>query len=255
MKKLSRLLIIALIAVSALALTACGANQKPTLDPLEAENLGMSAIQMFEQISAISDEELDEYIDEFEYQQNTVYANGFNSWKNSKAELGEYLDYENLKTVRENDGSYKTTALLKFTKRDCEYILALDKRQAKITELTFNPVYTTGEKMSQAAVNLVVGMGTVFAVLIFLTLIISLFKYVNKAEEKLQQKKSKAVITETATKAPAKAPAPAASAAADSNEIQAVIAAAIAAYESECGGFNKQPALNNGLVIRSYKRS
>ena len=74
-----------------------------------------------------------------------------------------------------------------------------------------------------------------------------MFEYVNKAQEKLEQKKSSAVIAETA--APVTQ-----TVVEESTEIQAVIAAAIAAYESECGGFEKQPTLNNGIVIRSYKR-
>ena len=255
MKKFTKLLVAVLLAVLTLSLTACGSSQKRVLTQDEELNLSLQAMQMFNSIISLSDEEIDAYIDDFEYAQETVYTNGFNSWKSAKKELGECLEIGDATTTVANDGSTTTTFIAEFENRDCEFVLGFDRRMQKITELTFNPVYTLGEKMSQAGVNLVVGMGTVFAVLIFLTLIISLFKYVNIAEEKLQQKKSKAVITETAAKTAPAAASKAAQAAVDSNEIQAVIAAAIAAYESECGGFEKQPALNNGLVIRSYKRS
>ena len=120
-----------------------------------------------------------------------------------------------------------------------------------------------GEKLSQAGTNLLIGMGTVFVILIFLAWVISLFKYVNKAEQKIEDKK-KAKAAAQAANAPAApaAPAPAAApvvkvspAPASDAELQAVIAAAIAAYEEDEGSsIKKQPSLNNGIVVKSFKR-
>ena len=134
---------------------------------------------------------------------------------------------------------------------------------------------STGEIMAGAFSNLLIGMGTVFAVLIFLTWVISLFKHVGKLEKALNSAGNKTVKpadkrrkhstqpeSETAAdttagnaKISSISPAPA------GEELQAVIAAAIAAYEADIAGGTalparpKQPALQNGIRIQSYRRS
>ena len=258
MKNIKRLMTAVIIAAVAFALAGCSNNKvQYEYEDAEKEQFEAAAMSYMEGIISMDDETLDMYIEDSEYQQNEVMTNGYNSWKSGKADLGEYVDIKTIESSRDKDsGAYKCTIMAEFEQRDCEFILATDRKMGKITELTFNPVYTLKEKLGQAGINLLMGMGTVFAVLIFLTWIISLFKYIGKAQEKMDQKKGRAGITETAAKAPAaKAETASANAAnATSNEIQAVIAAAIAAYEAECGSIVKQPALNNGVVIRSYKR-
>ena len=258
MKLSKRIFTAVIIAVLAFSLAGCSKN-KVTYDYSSDDrtHFESAAVSIMEGIISMDDETLANVIDDSEYNQEEVMTNGYNSWKSGKPDLGEYDTIKSITSSRDpNTGDYKCVIMLEFENRDCEFILAADRKLGEITELTFNPVYTLKEKLSQAGINLIMGMGTVFAVLIFLTWIISLFKYVNKAEKKREEKKGRAGITETAAKAPAaKAETASANAAnATSNEIQAVIAAAIAAYEAECGGIVKQPSLNNGVVIRSYKR-
>ena len=101
------------------------------------------------------------------------------------------------------------------------------------------------QMMINAGINTMLGMGTVFLVLIFICFLISCFKYINAFEQKMKNK--------GATEAPA-APAPAPVAAApvveenltDDLELVAVIAAAIAAYEGTSA---------DGLVVRSIRRA
>lgn len=257
MKKFRNVLLVFVLTVLCLSLSACGQEAKEELSYDEIVNVQDLAMSYMESIIALDDVSLDSYIDEFAVEQDTVMQNGLNSWKDSKAELGMLLWEDEPVVELQLDGTIKATTIATFENRDCEFVFAFDERRQKITELTFNPVYSMGEKMSQALVNLAVGMGTVFVVLIFLTFIISSFKYVRKFEERKEAKKSNAAIAETAA-APAEAVPTVESD--DDNEIQAVIAAAIAAYESECGGseqvvFEKKPALNNGIRVRSYKRS
>ena len=98
--------------------------------------------------------------------------------------------------------------------------------------------------MKNAALNTLIGMGTVFIVLIFIAWLISLFKYIGVIQDKLTKKK--------AAPAPAAAPAPVAAPAAeeaveeDDLELIAVIAAAIAASEGA--------ESTDGFVVRSIKR-
>ena len=99
-----------------------------------------------------------------------------------------------------------------------------------------------GQKLGNAGLNTLMGMGVVFLVLILISFVISAFDLINKAEEK-----KKAAVPA------APAPVPAAPAAAeepeedlaDDLELVAVIAAAIAASE------NTSP---DGLVVRSIRK-
>ena len=138
------------------------------------------------------------------------------------------------------------------------------------TEMVFTPIFTTGEKLERAAMNTLMGMGTVFLVLIFISFIIASLKNVNTLEAnfkaKQEAKKAAAVpapaapaaVPAPAPAAPAPAPAPAASAVpvpepvvyeeenlADDMELVAVITAAISAAAAV-------PA--EGLVVRSIRR-
>ena len=104
-----------------------------------------------------------------------------------------------------------------------------------------------GELFRIAIADTVMGMGTVFVVLIFIAFIIWLLGFIPKWEEK----RAKAAAS------PAEAPAPAAPAAARSAaepqgdaELVAVITAAVMAYmESEA------PGSSDGYVVRSIRRA
>ena len=94
-----------------------------------------------------------------------------------------------------------------------------------VTTVTMDPIYSKGEIAKKAALNTLIGMGSVFVVLILLAFIISLFKYVSVFENRGKAKK------DVAEKAAAPAPAPVAPAPADDLQLIAVITAAIAAAE------------------------
>ncbi len=101
----------------------------------------------------------------------------------------------------------------------------------------------------QALVNTGLGMGTVFLVLILISFIIYLFKFIPLL---FAPKKDKAA--QTAAAEPAKAPEPAQekpAAAPDDAQLVAVIAAAVAAQMEEETGV---PVAADGLVIRSIKK-
>ena len=114
-----------------------------------------------------------------------------------------------------------------------------------MTSCTLNMDQTKGQLMAKAALNTLLGMGTVFVVLILISMIISVFSFIPKMQEKLAKKE-----------APVQAPAPAPVAAApvveeeeelsDDTELVAVIAAAIAAYEGTSV---------EGFQVRSIRRS
>ncbi len=115
-------------------------------------------------------------------------------------------------------------------------------------EMVVTAVYSTAELMKQAGLNTLIGMGTVFIVLIFISFIISLFKYLpallakKPKVEEIPVKKEAAPSTPVAVK--------------EENllndaELVAVITAAIyaAAGQSGNGAVSKDT-----LVVRSIKR-
>lgn len=109
---------------------------------------------------------------------------------------------------------------------------------------------TLGQIFEKAVMNTVLGMGTVFAVLIFISLLISLFAFIPRLQAAFSKNKNTGhEITSAqpqAQKPEAQAAAPAAMAEPDDGELAAVIAAAIAAWEG---------TTPEGLIIRSIKRA
>ena len=160
------------------------------------------------------------------------------------------------------DDGYVARIPAVFEKRNAEFSVIVDEDLANITSITISPEYTTGEKLSKAGMNTLMGMGVVFLVLIFISWLISMFKYISVFEAKMKQKKAPAPSAAPAAvpapapaavpaPAPAAVPAPAPAAApaeeaCDDTELVSVIAAAIAASEG------RESA--DGLIVRSIKR-
>lgn len=113
-----------------------------------------------------------------------------------------------------------------------------------------NPTASMGELMGKAALNTLIGMGTVFIVLILISLIISCFNFIPKIQAALSKKKSSKpaeveqegisngveMITEHEKAAEE----------GDDLELAAVIAAAVAASQGA--------ASTDGFVVRSIRR-
>ena len=150
------------------------------------------------------------------------------------------------------DGSYTVVIPVDFTEGTKKYVMninmATQQIQAEFTDMSAGVAEDTsmGTLLKTATVYTIIGIGTVFLVLIFISILISCFKYIHAWEEG----KKKA-----AAPAPKAAPAPAVKPAApavtgpdlsDDAELVAVMTAAIAAYEGS--------ATSNGLVVRSIRR-
>ena len=107
--------------------------------------------------------------------------------------------------------------------------------------ITVSANYDMSELMTKAALNTLLGMGTVFAVLILIYGLISCFNFIPKIQRKFQKKQT------AAESAPAKAVQPVAvEEETDDTELIAVIAAAIAASEGAASA--------DGYVVRSIIR-
>ena len=108
-----------------------------------------------------------------------------------------------------------------------------------------NPVESMGGLMTKAALNTLIGMGTVFVMLIMISLIISLFNFIPKIQaafSKKDKEEAKNVGIDKAVTQIAAQEEPVA----DDTELVAVIAAAIAASEGA--------ASTDGFVVRSIRK-
>lgn len=120
-------------------------------------------------------------------------------------------------------------------------------------EMVVSAVYSKTELKKQAGMNTLLGMGTVFVVLIFISFIISLFKFLPALfakKPKIEDLKKE----ESKPAAPAKAatPAPAAGNLMNDAELVAVITAAIYAAEGQAGN---GAVSKDKLVVRSIRRA
>lgn len=100
--------------------------------------------------------------------------------------------------------------------------------------------YPLSTTMKNAGLNTVMGLGTVFAILVLLIFIISLFKFIPGSSAAAKREKEEAPVP-----APAAVPVQETVQAADDTELIAVIAAAIAAAEG---------TTTDGFVVRSIRK-
>lgn len=120
----------------------------------------------------------------------------------------------------------------------------------KLESASLNPKSTIGELMAKAGLNTLIGMGTVFAVLILISLIISCFGIIPKLQAAAaKRREAKQTVEQAAGIDNAVAQIAAReeeSGEAEDLELAAVIAAAIAASEGAASA--------DGFVVRSIRR-
>ena len=232
-----------MICVLALTLTmsVCAFAADEVTDD-EVANYKSAAETLISQIAGFSDEEIETYL-----AQNDAFTTAtMESWKGVKDELGAYssIVYQNV----EKDGDVVTiSTVAQFEKAKADVVLMLDLGQQMYTSMTYSVQYSLAANMQRAGMNTLMGIGIVFLMLVFLSFVIGLFKYI----EKFQNVGKKKAAEEAPKAEEAPAPAIAQSEAADEDfaddlELVAVISAAIAAYENTSG---------DSFVVRSIKKS
>ena len=231
-------------------LSACG-----TTDPTKVDYNGVTYDQLYEESvslgTALKDASAEEVKAEMKDllaagEQYALYADLCAKWLDAMEVSGKYVSYvaEDF-TITKSGKTLTTDLMLKFENRDVVFQLVYNYHNMELTGITINPVYSFGEKMSTAALNTVICMSIVFAVLIFISILINCFKIFPYLEA---QKKAKAaaantvkaentVVTQIEQREEQEL--------ADDTELVAVIAAAIAAYEGTS---------TDGFVVRSIRR-
>ena len=234
---------LAMICVLALTLTmsVCAFAADEVTDD-EVANYKSAAETLISQIAGFSDEEIETYL-----AQNDAFTTAtMESWKGVKDELGAYSSIVSQNV--EKDGDVVTiSTVAQFEKAKADVVLMLDLGQQMYTSMTYSVQYSLAANMQRAGMNTLMGIGIVFLMLVFLSFVIGLFKYI----EKFQNVGKKKAAEEAPKAEEAPAPAIAQSEAADEDfaddlELVAVISAAIAAYENTSG---------DSFVVRSIKKS
>lgn len=261
-QNIKRIWLVLCMTVCLFALSGCSskaAASEEEIDPsilMTMQQGTQQELEIFNQMT--SDEELEKEIASAQKNKSAVFENALKSWQSVKGDLGAFVSSETA-VVTANDEGYTAKMHAVYENREMEFAVMVDE-DFTITSITFTPEYTTGEKMAKAGMNTLMGMGTVFAVLIFISCLIGCFKYINQWETNAKKKAAdKAAAEVPASSAPSPAPAPAPVQAApsveafeeaedvsDDTELVAVIAAAIAASEGKASA--------DGLVVRSIKR-
>lgn len=116
----------------------------------------------------------------------------------------------------------------------------------RLESASLNPTASMGQLMGKAALNTLIGMGTVFIVLILISFIISCFRFINRAQDKAAKKKADLNGGEGEDSEAVQIQAQASEDETDDLELAAVIAAAIAASEGAVS--------TDGFVVRSIRR-
>ena len=172
----------------------------------------------------------------------------YNSWNSTREELGALKSIGTINIALNKDtGKLCTitvdTAYEKNDKVSFEFVINDD---FSLENGAINPSYTTGQKMYKAVMNTIIGMGTVFIVLIFISFIIGLFKYISVWENKNKAKNNASADAQGVNNAIAQIVSnEEQDEEVDDLELVAVITAAIAASENTS---------TDGLVVRSIRK-
>lgn len=122
------------------------------------------------------------------------YLSILTAWREGLEECGTYQGQQDLLAltdtfeVAERNGEIQLNGVMEFSDRDADVTFTFEK-DGTVTALTIGAQYTPGEVMRKAGLNTVIGMGTVFVVLIFMSLLISCFRLVNRIQDGISKKK------------------------------------------------------------------
>ena len=223
-------------------MSACGGDPK-TEDyyGLTYSDLKQVAEVNVTQLSAYSPEELQIVAASIQDELTLKLVQG---WITTTESLGTYEGLDELVVAKAN-GTVTVDQYVNYPGRQVvvSFVWNYDYEQEQlvVTDVTVDLVYTLGEKMEKAALNTLMGMGTVFAVLILISIIIYCFRFIGDIQNIGKKKKAEASAPQSPQAPQVAKEAPLT----DDLELIAVISAAIAASEGTS---------TDSFVVRSIHR-
>lgn len=136
------------------------------------------AVKVIEQIAGLSDEEIQNYLD----QDDDFVTAALTSWDNAK--VTGCLCGSRRSTVTTDGNNVIINSDVTYENKTADVELIVNSKTNTSESMAFNINYTMGEKMEQAGLNTLMGLGIVFLMLIFLSFLISQFKHISKLTEK-----------------------------------------------------------------------
>ena len=233
-----------------LSLAGCSAKgeEGTKYDTAQLEQMSEFIITTFASMSA---EDFDQFDALSEYQLNyTMMQSGLNidgsdflgiisSWEAAEDECGKYVSHGEFEVEVKSDSVIVST-LAQYEEREAEIAFSFNE-DSFMESMDVSAKFTMSEILTKAGLNTLLGMGTVFAVLIFLAFLISLMKYIPMILDKLTKKPAPVVEETKAAPVVEKVVVDET----DDLELIAVITAAIAAQEGTS---------TDGFVVRSIRR-
>ena len=247
-----KLLAILCICLCILSFVACGTDPKQMdYNGMTYEELEQSAIAVWESLKGMEVAQMEAIIAEFDAQSEAEQIVFFEqyptaksdlalmrSWVKIQGQIGEYVDTESF-TVTKTGKTTTADLVLNYENKPIIISVVYKNRDMSVESTTVDLVYTLGEKMQNAALNTVMGMGTVFLMLIIISLCISSFSFISKLESKLKEKNTLQLPEEPEEVVPEDVEET------DDLELVAVIAAAIAEATGQS---------TDDFVVRSIRR-
>lgn len=243
-------------------LTACGSEETlseyEAMKVSEAENRAAEIIvPLLESYATTEDTGLNDYTaEEVEYviaanygieTEGYAFLGAVDSFRSGLESVGSIMAVGEAKATIDGD-QIVVYVQIDGSEKDAEAEVIFSNDMFMVLEsAALNPISGMGELMGNAALNTLIGMGTVFIVLILISIIISCFKVIPKIQDTFSKKKKEEVqntgidsgVTQIVDYEETEDLS-------DDLELVAVLAAAIAAYEGA--------ASTDGFVVRSIHK-
>ena len=255
-QNIRKILAVLVLAMSVMGLTACGntASTEPEInfdvnylhsvadflitnwDEMPAEEIAQYASMDAEDTEAL----LSRYGLPFTAE---AFTTAFAGYEGSAEELGAYVSTDGYEEPVVKGDEITLVTNVTYEHRTAKVSIVFNKKSVA-QSVTIDPKYITGEILKKAGINTILGMGTVFIVLIFISLVIYCFNFIPGNQAPKQEEKP--APKPKAPKKPAARPAAAKEDLVDDKELVAAITAAICAYTGTS---------SDGFVVRSIRRA
>ncbi|MCH5257259.1 MAG: OadG family protein [Lachnospiraceae bacterium] len=220
-----------------IALAACGAadETQSLSDEEKTQLITAGEINVNALYQVIASDAVEQYAG------NEVIYNGLQSFQSALEDMGNYIGASGGE-VEVNGEETIIRINMGGTDHDAVAEMIINSETTDFMSLAVNVIYTFEEQMEKAGLNTLLGMGTVFVILILISLIISAFGLISKAQKSEKkadapEKKVDNVVAQIMEKEELS----------DDLELVAVISAAIAAYEGS--------GSTDGFVVRSIRKA
>ena len=186
-QKIKRIFLAALLCMTVILGTLTTAYAAKTVSAEDEAMVRSVAEQVLQSVVTLDDASLDNYAGQAEMMGDPVLAAGLQNWKQLRSELGPFVSMDSTRVIAVDNG-YQANVQIICGERQADVAIGFDD-QGKFTRFSFEKVETLSEKLESAFFNMLIGMGTVFAVLLFIAFIISRFKVINVYAEGIEKKK------------------------------------------------------------------